>query len=581
MGPELIDQYFIDCDFIDRRRFLLELAAATGAAALTPRLFGAAAPAAPDPGFRLVDVTGQAGLHFQHNSGAYGGKLLPETLGSGCAFLDYDADGWQDILLVNSMDWPGHKKQRSTLQLYKNNRDGTFSDVTKRAGLDVEMYGMGVAVGDYNNDGFPDILITCVGQNRLFRNTGKGTFVDATQASGLGNRLGLSTSAIWFDYDRDGKLDLFVCNYVKWSPEHDVFCSLDGKHKSYCTPEAYRGQTCWLFHNRGNGTFEDVTATSGVFDSSSKALGVALLDYDQDGWLDLLVANDTQPNKLYRNLHNGTFQDVAVDAGLAFSSEGKARAGMGVDAADFDNSGKTGIAITNFDNEMIGLYRSLPKGGYEDVAIASGVGMASKATLGFGCAFLDADLDGLLDLVVTNGHIDDTVRNIRGNVGYAQAPQLFLNSAASNGKHLFRDVAADLGDSFRLPKVGRGLAYGDFDRDGDLDILITTNNGPAYLYRNDQQTGNKSIRFRLTGTQSNRDAIGAFVRVEHDGTTQTRAVKGGSSYLSQSELPVTFGVGKRDKIDRAVIQWPNGRTEEFKGLSTGRAYDCVEGKGIL
>ncbi len=571
----MIDRYFID-----RRRFLQGLAGATGTAALTPNLFAAAAPAAPDPGFRLVDVTGQAGLHFQHNSGAYGGKLLPETLGSGCAFLDYDADGWLDILLVNSMDWPGHKKQHSTLQLYRNNRDGTFTDVTKHAGLDVEMYGMGVAVGDYNNDGFADILITCVGQNRLFRNTGKGTFVDATQAAGLGNRLGFSTSAIWFDYDRDGKLDLFVCNYVKWSPEHDVFCSLDGKHKSYCTPEAYRGQTCWLFHNRGNGTFEDVTATSGVFDSSSKALGVALLDYDQDGWPDLLVANDTQPNKLYRNLHNGTFQDIAVDAGLAFSSEGKARAGMGVDAADFDNSGKTGIAITNFDNEMIGLYRPLPKGGYEDVAIASGVGMPSKGTLGFGCAFLDADLDGLLDLVVTNGHIDETVRNIRGNVGYAQSPQLFLNSAA-NGRHSFRDVAADLGDGFRQPKVGRGLAYGDFDRDGDLDILITTNNGPAYLYRNDQQAGNKSIRFRLTGTQSNRDAIGSSVRIEYDGISQTRVVKGGSSYLSQSELAVTFGIGKRDRIDRAVVQWPNGRTEEFKNLSTGRAYNCVESKGIV
>ena len=557
-----------------------EIAGVAGAAALSPQLFAVTA-AAPSAGFKLLDVSGTAGLHFQHNSGAYGGKLLPETLGSGCAFLDYDADGWQDILLVNSMDWPGHKKQRSTLQLYRNNRDGTFTDVTRRAGLDIEMYGMGVAVGDYNNDGFPDILITCVGQNRLFRNTGKGTFVDATQASGLGNRLGFSTSALWFDYDRDGKLDLFVCNYVKWSPEHDVVCSLDGKHKSYCTPEAYRGQTCWLFHNRGNGTFEDVTANSGIFDSSSKALGVSLLDYDQDGWPDLLVANDTQPNKLYRNLHNGKFRDVAVDAGLAFSSEGKARAGMGVDTADFDNSGKTGIAITNFDNEMIGLYRALPRGGYEDVAIPSGVGMPSKGTLGFGCAFLDADLDGLMDLIVTNGHIDDTVRNIRGNVGYAQPPQLFLNSAAGNGKHLFRDVATDIGDGFRQPKVGRGLALGDFDRDGDLDILITTNNGPAYLYRNDQLAGNKSIRFRLTGTQSNRDAIGASVRIEHDGITQTRVVKGGSGYLSQSELPVTFGIGKRDKIDRAVIHWPNGRTEEFKSLATGRAYDCVEGKGIV
>jgi len=556
------------------RRHFLGGAVGLASAALLSRNAFAVPP--PSQGFRFTDVTEAAGVRFHHNSGAYGGKLLPETLGSGCAFLDYDADGWQDILLVNGMDWPGHKKQRSTLQLNRNNRDGTFTDVTRRSGLDVEMYGMGVAVGDFNNDGFPDILITCVGQNRLFKNTGKGTFVDVTQNSGLGGRLGFSTSALWFDYDRDGKLDLFVCNYTKWSPEHDVFCSLDGKHKSYCTPEAYQGKTCWLFHNRGNGTFEEVTANSGIFDSSSKSLGVALLDYDQDGWLDLLVANDTQPNKLYRNQRNGTFKDVAVEAGLAFSNEGKARAGMGVDIGDFENSGAAGIAMTNFDNEMIGLYRASGKGSYEDIATPVGVGLPSKTTLGFGCVFLDADLDGFLDLAVANGHIDDTVRNIRGNVGYAQPPELFLN----NGKRQFQDVANDLGDGFRSPKVGRGLAYGDFDRDGDLDLLMTTNNGPAYLYRNDQQAGNRSIRFHLMGTQSNRDAIGASVRIAHGGVTQSRLVKGGSSYLSQSELPVTFGVGKLDKIARVVIQWPNGRTEEFKDLATGRAYDCIEGKGI-
>jgi enediyne biosynthesis protein E4 len=272
------------------------------------RALGAAGGSAASPGFRLADVTSSAGIQFQHNSGAFGGKFLPETLGSGCAFLDYDRDGWQDILLINGMDWPGHKQRHSTLRLYHNNGNGTFTDVTSRAGLDIEMYGMGVAVGDYDNDGFPDILVTCVGQNRLFHNTGKGTFIDVTNPSGLGKRLGFSTSALWFDYDRDGLLDLFVCNYVKWSPEHDVFCSLDGKHKSYCTPEAYRGETCWLFHNRGNGTFEDVTASSGIFDSSSKSLGVAMLDEGQDGWPDLLVANDTQPNKLYRNQRNGTFQ---------------------------------------------------------------------------------------------------------------------------------------------------------------------------------------------------------------------------------------------------------------------------------
>jgi enediyne biosynthesis protein E4 len=566
---------------VNRRSFLLGMAGLAGGpltraqhALLPPSAI--LAQSAATPGFRLVDVTASAGIQFRHNSGAYGGKLLPETLGSGCAFLDYDADSWQDILLINGMDWPQHKRERTILRLYRNNRDGTFTDVTHRAGLDVEMYGMGVAVGDYNNDGFPDILLTCVGQNRLFRNTGKGTFSDVTHSSGLDGRLGFSTSAVWFDYDRDGLLDLFVCNYVKWSAEHDVFCSLDGKHKSYCTPEAYRGETCWLFHNRGDGTFEDVTAQSGIFDTSSKSLGVAMLDYDRDSWPDLLVANDTQPNKLYRNQRNGTFKDVAVEAGIAFSAEGKARAGMGVDAADFDHSGFPGVAITNFDNEMIGLYRPAAHGTYNDVAVQAGVGLASQNTLGFGCAFLDANLDGALDLVVANGHIDDTVRNIRGNVGYAQPPQIFLN----NGQGKFQDVAASTGEAFIQPKVGRGLCYADFDRDGDLDILMTTNNGPAYLYRNDQQSGNHSIRFRLTGTKSNRDAIGARVRIEHDGSTQERLVKGGSSYLSQSELPVTFGLGRGDKIDRVTIEWPSGRSEEYKNLAAGQAYDCVEGKGI-
>jgi len=559
---------------VNRRDFLFGLFS-TGIAASA---FPAAVFPAPhsDLGFQLVDATSRSGIQFQHNSGAYGGKLLPETLGSGCAFLDYDRDRWQDILLINGMDWPGHKRQRTTLRLYRNNRNGTFTDVTKSAGLDVEIYGMGVAVGDYNNDGFPDILVTCVGQNRLFRNTGKGTFLDVTRSSGLAGRQGFSTSALWFDFDRDGLLDLFICNYVKWSPEHDVFCSLDGKHKSYCTPEAYRGETCWLFRNRGDGTFEDVTATSGVFDASSKSLGVAMLDYDEDGWPDLLVANDTQPNKLYRNMHNGAFKDVAVEVGLAFSTEGKARAGMGVDVADFDNSGNPGVAITNFDNEVIGLYRALGSRVYEDVAMAAGIGLASKNTLGFGCVFLDADLNGALDLVVANGHIDETVRNIRGNVGYAQPPQLFLNE----GNGTFRDVASEAGGGFDQPKVGRGLAYADFDRDGDLDILMTTNNGPAFLFRNDQLAANRSICFRLVGTKSNRDAIGATVRIFHDGLSQSRMVKGGSSYLSQSELPVLFGLGKRDRVDRAVIEWPSGRTEEYKNLVSGRAYECVEAKGI-
>jgi len=557
---------------VNRRCFLAGVAGT--AAASGWHWLDAFAAQAENPGFRFVDVTSQAGIHFHHNTGAYGGKLLPETLGSGCAFLDYDGDGWQDILLVNGMDWAAHKRERTTLRLYRNNRNGTFSDVTQQAGLDVEMYGMGVAVGDYNNDGYPDVLITCVGQNRLFRNTGKGTFVDVTKTSGLAGRQAFSTSSLWFDYDRDGLLDLFVCNYVKWSPEHDVFCSLDGKHKAYCTPEAYRGETCWLFHNRGDGTFEDVTAQSGIFDSSSKSLGVAMLDYDQDGWPDLLVANDTQPNKLYRNQRNGTFKDVAVEAGIAFSAEGKARAGMGVDVADFENSGSPGVAITNFDNEMVGLYRA-SGGSYVDAATQSGVGVATKDKLGFGCVFLDAALNGSLDLAVANGHIDETVRSVR-NVGYAQPPQLFLN----DGKGKFRDVTDRLGPDFKRAQVGRGLAYGDFDGDGDLDLLMTTNDGPAFLFRNDVTDGARSVRVRLVGTKSNRDGIGAVVRVFAGELSQSRMVKSGSSYLSQSELPVTFGVGKRERVDRLVIQWPSGRTEEYKDVAAGHAYECVEGKGI-
>jgi hypothetical protein len=546
---------------VNRRTFLGGAAAALASAAGAP--------------VRLTDVTAAAGIQFHHNSGAFGAKRLPETLGSGCAFFDYDADGWPDILLVNGTNWPDHRGGApSTMRLYHNNRNGTFTDITARAGLAVEMYGMGVAAGDFNNDGFPDLLVTAVGQNRLFQNNGRGAFVDVTEKAGLGGRSAFSTSAMWFDFDRDGFLDLLVCNYVKWSPTHDVFCSVDGKHKSYCTPEAYHGETCWLFRNRGDGTFEDVTAKSGIFDSTSKSLGVALLDFDRDGWPDLAIANDTQPNKLYRNLRNGTFEEVGVRSGIAFSEDGKARAGMGIDAADFANSGIEGIAITNFDNEMMALYRQ-SGATYQDLAPRSGIGQASKSSLGFGCAFLDVDLDGFLDLVAVNGHIDETVRQIHGNVGYAQPPHLFLN----NGRSMFRDIAAEAGGGFATPKVARGLAYADFDRDGDLDLLMTTNQGAAYLYRNDLGSGNRSLRLRLTGTKSNRDAIGAVVRVEGLEGTQSRRVKSGSSYLSQSELPVTFGLGRRDTVNRLVIEWPSGAVQEFKSVRAG-AYHCTEGQSL-
>jgi hypothetical protein len=547
-------------------------------------LAAASSAFAAGPGFRLVDITAKAGISFTHNNGAFGGKYLPETLGSGVAFLDYDRDGWQDILLVNGADWPGNHSQvkgkPSTMALYRNNRDGTFTDVTRRAGLDIEIYGMGVAVADFNNDGFPDIFITAVGQNRLFQNNGRGAFTDVTDRSRLGNRKGFSTSALWFDYDRDGRLDLFVANYVKWDPSQDVFCSLDGAHKSYCTPEAWRGATCWLFHNKGDGTFEDVTAQSGIFDSTSKSLGVAMIDYDRDGWPDLFVANDTQPNKLYRNNHDGTFKDVAIEAGVAFSADGKARAGMGVDVADYENSGIPGIAVTNFDDEMLGLYRGDRKSVFTDRAPFSEVGKVSRRSLGFGCFFFDANLDGLLDLLVVNGHIDDTVRNIRPGVAYEQPPQLFLNEGRDkSGNAGFHDVAAQVGAAFAEPKVGRGAAFGDIDNDGDLDVIITTNHGPAHLYRNDVDPGRHSIRFQMVGARSNRDAIGALVRIYYGGRYSSLTVKSGSSYLSQSELPLTFGLGSQTIVDRATVEWPSGARESLSNLKPGR-YTWTEGKGL-
>jgi enediyne biosynthesis protein E4 len=551
------------------------------AAMALPAIAATSLSQAPSAFVTFADVTRLAGpgLHdFRHNNGAYGAKLLPETMGPGCAFLDYDNDGWLDILLINGKDWPGHAGGRSPMRLLRNNRNATFTDVTRAAGLEAfDMYGMGVTVGDYNNDGFPDLYITAVGQNRLLRNNGRGQFVDVTAASGLGGREAFSTSAIWFDFDRDGHLDLFVCNYVRWSPDQDVRCSLDGKNKSYCTPEAYRGSTCWLFRNRGNGTFEDVTARSGIFDPSGKSLGVAMLDYDHDGWPDLFVANDTQPNKLYRNNRNGTFTESAVAMGVAFSEDGRARAGMGADTGDFLRSGRMGIAVTNFDNEMIGLYEAGANGGaFVDRALVSGVGDASRRRLGFGCMFGDFDLDGHLDLLAVNGHIDDTVRNVVRGTSHEQPPLLFRN----HGKGIFRDMAAQAGDSFASPKVARGIATGDFDRDGDLDVLITTNGGPVHLYRCDVSSGNRSLRFHLDGRKSNRDAIGTIVQVFDAAGMQTQMVKSGSSYLSASDKALTFGCGRQDVIDRVAVFWPSGRADEFRKVATGKSYRIIEGQGL-
>jgi enediyne biosynthesis protein E4 len=558
-----------------RPRSLIALALCLIVPAVGALLHAATADGPAGPVF--TDVTAAAGIRFRHSNGAFGKKYLPETLGSGGAFLDYDNDGWQDVLLVNSTHWPGQPGPPSYLALYHNNHDGTFTDVTKQAGLAVEMYGMGVAAADYDNDGNVDIYITAVGPNHLFRNLGGGKFADVTVRAGVGDP-GFSASAMWFDYDRDGKLDLFVANYVEWSVEKDRFCTLDGKSKSYCTPESYKGQSSTLYRNKGDGTFENTTKKAGLYDPASKSLGVALIDYDADGLPDLFVANDTQPNRLYRNKGDGTFVDVGVTAGVAFNEAGVARAGMGVDAADFDGSGRPGLVIGNFSNEMIALYANEGTGLFIDQAPTSTIGKASLLTLTFACFFFDFDLDGLLDVLAVNGHVADDISTVQPKITYAQAPHLFRNRGA--GK--FDAVARVSGAPFQKAVVGRGAAYGDFDNDGDLDLLITTNNGPAQLLRNDGGNRNQALKITTIGTSSNRDGIGSRVRVTlDDGKTVWGVVKTGSSYCSQSQLPLTFGLGKASKVAGIEVTWPSGKTEKIPGVPANQAITIQEGKGIL
>ena len=525
---------------------------------------------------QLTDATASSGISFRHTNGAFGKKYLPETLGSGAAFLDVDNDGWQDILLVNSRRWPGRPGAPSYPALYRNNHNGTFTDITRTAGLAVEIYGLGVSAADYDNDGDTDIYITALGPNHLFRNNGGGRFEDVTARAGVGD-AGFSTSALWFDYDRDGRLDLFVANYVEWSSDKDLFCTLNGKAKSYCTPESYEGQSPTLYRNAGDGTFENVTRKAGLYDPSAKTLGVALIDYDNDGLIDVFAANDTQPNRLYRNKGDGTFTDVGVMAGVAFNEAGVARAGMGADAADYDGSGRQSLIIGNFSNEMMALYSNEGNGLFIDEAPTSTIGRASLLRLTFACFFFDFDLDGLPDIFAANGHVADDIATVQPTITYAQPPHLFHNL----GGKKFEDISTRVGAAFARPAVARGAAYGDFDNDGDLDLIITANNGPARLFRNDGAV-NHRLRVTLTGSPSNRDAICAKVRVIRvSGSPVSPMVKTGSGYLSQSELPLTFGLGTATKVGGIEITWPNGRTERLPGLAGDQHVTIGEGKGVV
>lgn len=533
------------------------------------------APAASASAFS--DVTAAAGIRFTHNTGAFGKKYLPETMGPGVALIDYDGDGWQDIFFVNSADFPGHKRRASLPALYRNNRNGTFTDVTRAAGLAIELYGMGVAVADYDNDGHDDIFLTALGQSRLYRNSGKGSFSDVTKAAGLTTPYEFSSSAAWVDYDKDGHLDLFVANYVQWTAETDLFCTLDGANKSYCTPESYKGASARLWRNRGDGAFADVTRAAGLHDPASKGLGVAILDANMDGWPDLLLVNDTEPNKLYINDGKGKFSERGVLAGIGFSEEGIARAGMGVDAADYDRCGYPSILISNFSNQMLALYHNEGNGLFVDEAPRSEVGRRSLLTLGFAAFFYDYDLDGWLDIYVANGHIENEIERIQKRVTYAQPPHVFRNTGG--GK--FVEVTDSLGAAFARPRVARGAAYGDFDHDGDLDLVVTTNGGPAVLFRNDAAGRNGSLRLKLVGSPSNRNGLGAVVRVTAGGATQTQVLRSGSSYLSSSELVLTFGLGSAAHADAVEIRWPSGHVDKLEKVAAGQTITVQEAKGQI
>jgi enediyne biosynthesis protein E4 len=564
-----------------------------------PELTKLAAPVIPErsqaeiPAAKFTDITLESGISFVHYNGAYGEKLLPETMGGGVAFIDFDNDGAQDLLFINSCDWPWHIEgthKPPTMALYHNDGKGHFTDVTAGSGLDVSFYGMGVAVGDYDNDGLDDVFITAVGGNHLFHNQGNGKFKEVTAIAGVGGSTNdWGTCAAWIDYDNDGRLDLFVGNYVTWSREIDaqVGYKIDGKTRAYGPPMNFSGAYPRLYHNDGNGHFTDVSAQSGLQVknpatgvAAAKTLGVAPVDLNRDGWIDLVVANDTVQNFVFLNQsnHNGNlFKEIGAISGIAFDSYGNTRGAMGIDCARYRNDDKLGIAIGNFANEMTALYVSQNQPlMFADEAIPEGVGPPSRLLLKFGVFFFDYDLDGRLDLLTANGHLEQEISKIQQSQTYAQPPQLFWN-AGEHSSGCFRVVPPQkCGPDIFKPIVGRGSAFADIDGDGDLDLVLTQVGGPPLLLRNDQALGHHWIRLKLVGTKSNRDAIGAWIRVRVNGQTLWRQVMPTRSYLSQSELPVTIGLGQATNPDEVEIFWPGGAKQRVDAVNIDRPTTVVE-----
>jgi enediyne biosynthesis protein E4 len=598
----------------------------------------AAATAARGP-VTFADVTQAAGIRFTHVNGGSGHKYMPETMGSGCAFLDVDGDDRLDLFLVNGRPLRGDGEAGgvgdtstkhvthvrpvapsptppvATSALYRNNGDGTFTDITAGSGLDTPMFGMGCAVGDTDNDGRDDLYVTCALEpSHLFHNEGGGKFRDVTAAAGLGNGGRWATSAAWLDYDRDGRLDLFVCNYVKYDLAHDVFCPNRLGKKSYCTPRYYDGLPPALYHNEGGGRFRDVSAASGIGSVIGKGLGIAVCDVNRDGCPDLYVANDTMPNFLFRNECGGAppghshFTEIGTEAGVAFGENGLARAGMGVDAAPIGPHGELALVVANFSNEPVSLFWEEGNSFFSERTYTAGLARATLLTLGFGAFFFDYDNDGAADLFIANGHVQDDIRLFQSNLSYAEPHQLFHNEGASTGRGAagppsppgarppalgprktfavperaspaFAEVGAAAGPPFTVARVSRGAAHGDVDNDGDLDLLVNNNNGPCELLRNDGGNRRHWLQTKLVGRRSNRDGIGAEVKVTAGGYVGRDRVRSGSSYCSASMLRLHFGLGDRARYDAIEVNWPSGLTERWPGGAADRMLTLTEGSG--
>ncbi|HKH43632.1 MAG TPA: CRTAC1 family protein [Thermoanaerobaculia bacterium] len=534
---------------------------------------GSVADPLPKEPIRFVDVTKESGINWEHNTGAFGAKWLPETIGPGVVVLDANVDGRPDLLFVNGRNFPGKPEKATIPALYLNQGGFRFTEATREAGLAFSAYCLGGVAGDIDNDGDPDLYLSCLGQDFLLRND-KGRFTDISRQAGLAQDFEFGASAAFFDADNDGFLDIFVTRYVRWTPETDVFCSYDGKTKAYCTPVLYKGISPRYYHNRGNGSFEDWTQKAGFEQPSSKLLGVVPLDADNDGWTDLAVAADANPNLLFRNKGNGTFEEVGLVSGIAYSPDGRVRGGMGIAIGDYNRSGRLSLAITYFSNELTGFYRNEGNVFFLDIGPVSEIGRATRLTLGWGCFFFDYDLDGWLDFFLANGHLDDQVSKILPNITYAQPQQLFRN----NHKGDFSEVTDTDGGDLARPIVARGAAFADFDDDGDLDIALTTNGGQAKIFENRGSGHGNWLRLSLEGTSSNRDGLGALVKVTLRDGSQIWFVHSGGTYLSQSQIDPTFGLGSASVVDEVLIRWPSGVTQRLQNVKANQRLSVREPK---